>query len=204
MKAFFEAIWAGWVCKAVVGAFGGCKHVWEGLRVSTSPDNVVVGGVVGLVAARVLHAIPCLALVPTRRLWVAPYACATALDEVPFELEVGDVVVHKEHGHVGVVAERFAVSMMPDAWFQQHLGGLDSPMLQSPWYLVLVDDRCLGQQKRLVRCGCSGPKPLHRCRAVLEDAHNFFLNAPPPPQGPLSRYRQTAVDFPPPKKKLSR
>jgi hemimethylated DNA binding protein len=96
---------------------------------------------------------------------------AQPLDEVPFELEVGDVVVHKEHGHVGVVAERFAVSMMPDAWFQQHLGGLDSPMLQSPWYLVLVDDRCLGQQKRLVRYGseltharhdkCTGGKILH-------------------------------------------
>ena len=55
---------------------------------------------------------------------------ACPLDDVPFALEIGDVVVHRNHGHVGVIAERFAVTLMPDAWVMQNLGSMDSPMLQ--------------------------------------------------------------------------
>jgi hypothetical protein len=61
-----------------------------------------------------------------------------SLVECTFALNVGDVVVNKQLGHLGVVAARLPICFESDAWIKEHLGSLQDPRLSAPWYLILV------------------------------------------------------------------
>ena len=61
-----------------------------------------------------------------------------SLTDVPYELDVGDVVRHTHFGHVGVVAARLPVCLESDEWITNNLGSLSDGRLTHPWYLVLV------------------------------------------------------------------
>jgi hypothetical protein len=82
---------------------------------------------------------------------------ALLLDDVQYKHEVGDLVVHSVQGHLGVIAARFALNLMPDAWVDQNLSAHEpkvrDALLQVPWYSILVDVRSLPQTPNFVRFG---------------------------------------------------
>ncbi len=61
-----------------------------------------------------------------------------SLADVPYTLEVGDVVKHNGFGHVGVVAARLPVCLEDDEWIEANLSSQDDLRLRHPWYLILV------------------------------------------------------------------
>jgi hemimethylated DNA binding protein len=61
-----------------------------------------------------------------------------SLVNVPYSLEVGDVVEHCRFGHIGVVAARLPLCMESDEWVVQNMGSTADARLAYPWYLILV------------------------------------------------------------------
>jgi len=75
-----------------------------------------------------------------------------SLVDVPYTLNVGDVVQHSLFGHIGVVAARLPVCFESDDWVLKNLGSLDDRRMQHPWYLVLVQQH-VGLPPHFVRFG---------------------------------------------------
>eukprot|EP00667_Euglena_gracilis_P022470 EG_transcript_25050 len=101
-----------------------------------------------------------------------------ALDDVQYKFQVGDIVAHRMHGQVGVVAECFAMNMMPDAWIDQNLGSFDAKtrasLLQNPWYTILIDSRTMPQSPDFVRYGSEITHTLYR-GPPLDAIHHRLL-----------------------------
>lgn len=75
-----------------------------------------------------------------------------SLVDVPYQLNVGDVVRHSTFDHIGVVAARLPVCFEPDEWVLENLGSLDDKRMYHPWYLVLVSQH-MGLPPHFVRFG---------------------------------------------------
>lgn len=75
-----------------------------------------------------------------------------SLVDVPYSLNVGDVVQHSLFGHIGVVAARLPVCFESDEWVLENLGSLDDRRMRHPWYLVLVSQH-VGLPPHFVRFG---------------------------------------------------
>lgn len=61
-----------------------------------------------------------------------------SLANCSFAFDVGDVVVNKQLGQLGVVAARLPVCFESDLWVEEHLGTVCDRRLSAPWYLILV------------------------------------------------------------------
>ncbi|CUG91517.1 Hypothetical protein, putative [Bodo saltans] len=55
-----------------------------------------------------------------------------------YTFNIGDVVVNRQLGHLGVVAAKLPICFESDDWIREHLGSLSDHRLVAPWYLILV------------------------------------------------------------------
>jgi hemimethylated DNA binding protein len=55
-----------------------------------------------------------------------------------YSFDIGDVVVNRQLGHLGVVAAKLPICFESDDWIREHLGSLNDHRLIAPWYLILV------------------------------------------------------------------
>lgn len=55
-----------------------------------------------------------------------------------YEFDVGEVVVNRQLGHLGVVAARLPICFESDDWIIEHLGSLNDYRMVAPWYLLLL------------------------------------------------------------------
>eukprot|EP00756_Hemistasia_phaeocysticola_P047123 Hpha_TRINITY_DN21046_c0_g1::TRINITY_DN21046_c0_g1_i1::g.103410::m.103410 len=57
---------------------------------------------------------------------------------------VGDVLVHRLWGHVGVVMHVYRSCGQPAEWVEANLGDPNHPFVQEPWYDILLDESAGG------------------------------------------------------------
>lgn len=55
-----------------------------------------------------------------------------------YKFEVGQVVVHKTLGQLGVVADRLPICFETNDWIEAQLGSCNDHRMSEPWYLILV------------------------------------------------------------------
>lgn len=61
-----------------------------------------------------------------------------SLTDVPYEFNVGDLVIHRDLRQLGVVAARLPVCLESERWVVDNLGSMNDKRMSHPWYLILV------------------------------------------------------------------
>jgi hemimethylated DNA binding protein len=57
---------------------------------------------------------------------------------IAYDYDVGDVVVHKHLGQLGVVVDQLPICFESDEWIQSHLGSVSDARVFLPWYIIAV------------------------------------------------------------------
>ena len=57
---------------------------------------------------------------------------------IAYDYDVGDVVVHKHLGQLGVVVDQLPICFESDEWIQSHLGSVSDARVFHPWYIIAV------------------------------------------------------------------
>eukprot|EP01060_Flectonema_neradi_P038780 TRINITY_DN8259_c3_g1_i1.p1 TRINITY_DN8259_c3_g1~~TRINITY_DN8259_c3_g1_i1.p1 ORF type:complete len:207 (+),score=28.38 TRINITY_DN8259_c3_g1_i1:91-711(+) len=61
--------------------------------------------------------------------------------------KVGDVVKHKLFNEIGVIIATHPTCAMKPGWCLQNLGCVDHPLINEPWYDIVLDDKHGGYQR---------------------------------------------------------